>query len=60
MNDADRFMFGNDADRAIVMAKHRRLHDEYGGREFNIDGRVWWQVPDALLPQVGCQVLRLW
>jgi hypothetical protein len=60
MVDAGRFMLGNAADRAIVMAKHRRLYDEHGGREFASDGRVWWEVPAALVSLVGNQILRLW
>ena len=61
MDDATRFMFGGKADRAIVMAKQRRIMEAHGGGTvFKADGREWWEVPAALVPVIGCMALRIW
>jgi len=61
MDDARRFMFGDQVDRAIVMAKHRRFMEQHGGgRVQAIDGREWWHLPEPLVEQLGCMALRVW
>lgn len=61
MDDCKRFYFGDKADRAIVMAKHRRLMEQHGGgRIIKTDEREWWEVPAALVPEIGNMAIRIW